>query len=674
MNGIAAAKVRNFTLAGHSGSGKTLLADTMLHKAGVSTRVGRAEEKTSISDFRPEEHAKGHSLFATPLHCKWNDHQLFFVDTPGNSDFLGDTTAALSVSDTALIVIDCASGIEFGTMRAMRIARDRNIPRAIYINGMDRENAEYWKLLSELQETYGKTVCIPITLPVGQAGSFERVVHVLRSQDVPDEIADQVEEYKTMLMDTVAEEDEELMMRYLEGEELTEEEISKGLHQAFHDGHLLPVFCGSADQDHGITELMNGIVNLFPAPLERENTKLKTDGNLEVKESGDGIGFVFKSVLDPFIGQLTYMRVYSGKMPSDADVQNLTQGHKERLGSLIVTNGKEQENVDVAVPGMIVAIAKLKQTHINDTLVTGGDKEIAPIKFPKPTASFAVYSVKRGDEEKIGTALNKLAEEDPTIVLEHQDETGETLLYGMGDQHLRIVIERVETSAKVEVDLRKPKVPYRETITSVGDAQYRHKKQSGGHGQFAEVHLRLEPMPEGYEFVNEVTGGNIPKNFIPGVEKGVQDAMQKGPLANCSVINLKVAVYDGKHHPVDSSDMAFQIASRSAFREAMQKAKPILLEPIMHVAINTPDEYMGDIHGDLNHRRGRILGMGMEDGMQIVEADVPLAEMHSYSSQLRSLTHGRGSFHMEFSRYEQVPGNVAKQVQADAAAEAEAEG
>ncbi len=675
MKGITAGKVRNFTLAGHSGSGKTLLADTFLFKAGKVTRLGKVEDKTSVSDYRSEEQERGQSLYATPLHCTWNEHEFFFLDSPGNSDFLGETTAALSVCDTALVVVDCASGIEFGTMRAMKTARERNCPRAIFVNALDRENADFSRVLSDLQESYGATACIPFTIPVGSAANLSSVVHVLRPDNVPAEVADLVEEYRGKLMDTVAESDEELMMRYLEGEELSEEEIAAGLHAAIRKGDLIPVFCGSAARDIGITELMNGIANLFPKPLAAGTLQLQNDATLELKEDGPAVGFVFKSVNDPYIGQLTYMRIYSGAMPADTDVQNVTQRSKERFGALLLTNGKEQEQVESAVPGAIVAVAKLKNTGINDTLSTdahGG--QVPPIQFPKPTASFAVYAAKKGDDDKIATALHRIGEEDASMRLVRNEETAEFILYGLGDQHIQLIVEKVKAIGKVDVDLRQPRVPYRETITKVGDGKYRHKKQTGGHGQFAEVWMRLEPLPEeDFEFANEVVGGHIPKNYIPGVEKGVVDAMKRGPLANCKVINIRAAVYDGKFHPVDSSDMAFQIAGRGAFREAMKLASPILLEPIMKVSITAPDQYVGDISGDLNQRRGRLLGMNADEGMQTVVAEVPLGELHNYSSQLRSITQGRGSFDMEFIRYEQVPANVAKVIQENAAKEAEEE-
>jgi elongation factor G len=463
----------------------------------------------------------------------------------------------------------------------------------------------------------------------------------------------------------------------LEGEALTEEEVSRGLHAAILAGDIVPVFAGSVSEQVGIDELMNGIVNLFPTPAAAPITV--GDQEVEPSESGDGLVLVFKSVTDPFMGQLTYLRVYSGTFTGDSEVHNLTRGGKERFGHLLRVCGKQQEQIDKALPGEIIAVAKLKDTHISDTLSTGNDasKALAPITFPTPTMSFAVYPENKGEEEKIGTGLHKLAEEDPTVVVERTPETKETVLSGMGDQHLNNIVQRLKTTYKVGVNLETPKVPYRETITSTGSAQYRHKKQTGGHGQFAEVHLRVEPLPEDSEedfvFDSEVVGGNIPKNFIPAVEKGVVETLPSGPLAHCRIIRLKAVVYDGKHHPVDSSEMAFKIAARNALREAMKQAKPILLEPIMKMRIMFPDEYMGDISGDLNSRRGRIMGMEHEGNMEVVNAEVPMAESFTYATQLRSLTQGRGSFELSFERYEPVPANLTQQIMDAAAAEEEEE-
>ena len=673
MNNKPAEQVRNFAIAGHAGSGKTALSDLILFKSGAVARLGSVDQKTSVSDYRPEEQEKGCSLYASPLTCEWNDTRLFFIDTPGNADFFGDTVAALNICDMALIVVDGVDGVEIGTTRSWRVCRQHNIPRAILINSLDRENSDFDRVLESVQEAYGRTACVPMTIPVGAEANLSKVVSVLGSDDIPDELADEVKAYKSQLTDTAAESDEELMMRYLEGEELTEEEVVAGLHSAIISGDLIPVFAGSVGKDIGIEELLNGLVSLGPNPLVRGSIPT-TNGDLEVTTDGTGHAFVFKSLIDPFVGQLNMFHVYSGTFTADSELRNVTQGEKDRIGGLLVVNGKDQEPIDSAGPGDIIAIAKLKNTKINDTVNTdGSEMQFPPIVFPKPTMSYACYAVKKGEEDKITTGLLKLSEEDPTAQIRRDAETHEILLDGLGDQHLSVIVARLKANYKVDIELRTPKVPYREAITGNGKAVYRHKKQTGGHGQFAEVHLRVEVTEEEFEFVNEVVGGNIPRNFIPAVEKGVRAAMERGPLANCRVIGIRSVVYDGKHHPVDSSDMAFQIASRSAFREAMRSATPILLEPIQTVRVTVPDEYMGDIHGDLNHRRGRILGMEMEEGLQVVQAEVPLSEMFSYSTQLRSLTQGRGSFDMEFARYDQVPANIARDIQEKAGKDAEDE-
>ncbi len=664
MKNVPIKKIRNFAIAGHAGSGKTLLSDLMLFKARKVTRLGRVQDKNSVSDYHPDEHEKQNSIYATPLNCVWNDHTFFFIDTPGYADFFGDTKAALSIVDAILVVINGVEGIEIGTNRAWRTAKEGNKPRIIFINSLDKEYSDFNTVLDSIQKTYGKTVCVPFTLPVGNESNLEEVVHVLRSNKIPDELRESVKKYKSALMDTVAEADEDLMMRYLDGEELSEEEISHGLKDAILGGSLVPVFAGSVEKDIGITELMNGVVNLFCNPLFTKKIPMDS-GELELKEDGVGKAFVFKTVADPFIGQLSFFRVYSGILTADSDVYNVTKNSKERLGHFHVLNGKEQMTIHTAYPGYIIAVAKLKQTKINDTISTTlSGPQFLPTKFPKPNMSYACYPLKRGDEDKIASGLNRLAEEDPTVKVERHPETRELLLSGLGDQHLKIITNRLKSDFKTEIDLRTPKVPYRETITKIGNGKYRHKKQSGGHGQFGEVCLRIEPLrDDDFEFASEVVGGNIPKNYIPSVEKGVKEAMKKGELSNSRIINIKAVVYDGKYHAVDSSDIAFQIAGRGAFREAMKQANPKILEPHMHLKILVPDQYMGDVTGDLNQRRGRIQGMNVEEGMQLVEAEVPLAEVHSYASQLRSITQGKGRFDMEFSHYEQVPATISKQIE-----------
>lgn len=666
--------IRNFVIAGHSGSGKTSLCDLMLFKSGAVDRKGSVDNKTSYSDYTSDEHDKQRSIYATPLHCVWNGTNIFFIDTPGYGEFIGETTPAMQAADNALIVVDGVDGISIGTTRAFKLARKQRLPRFVMINHLDDERADFTKILTELQEAYGKTVCVPLTVPIKTDGNLSKVVHVLRDTEIPADVTDMVDKYKELLMDTIAESDEELMDKYLGGETLTDEEIARGLHAAILAGDLIPVFAGSVEKDIGITQLMNGTVNLFLDPVAKKEVELANGEMKAISADGAGQAIVFKSVIDPFIGQLAFFKVIAGTVKSDSEMINISNGTKERFGAILLMNGKEQDSATELVPGCIGAMAKLKNTHIGDTLGgTAQIRELNRITFPNPVMSYAITAVKSGEEDKIASGLHKISESDPTVQVMRHEETHEMLMSGMGDQHLANVVKKLKEVYKVDVNIATPKIAYRETVTSSGEAKYRHKKQTGGAGQFAEVQLKIEHNEGGYEFVNAVVGGNIPKNFIPAVEKGVAEAMIKGPLVGCVVEDLKVTVFDGKHHPVDSNEMAFKIASRMAFREAMNKAKPIILEPIMTVKIMIPNQFMGDITGDLNHKRGRILGMASEDGMQVVNAEVPQAEMAKYATELRSITRGRGSFEIEFARYEQVPSSIANEIIAKHQAELDAE-
>ena len=664
-------KIRNFAIAGHNASGKTTLCDQMLFKAGAVSRLGSVDNKTSVSDFTPDEQEKHSSIYSAYLNCSWQENHFFFTDTPGYGEFVGEVISAFRSCGFSMIVLDGEGGIEIGTTRAWKYAKEFKIPKMVVVNRLDRDMADFFAVLKQLQDAYGLTTCVPMTLPVGSGEKFSRVVSVLTTpeSEIPDDLKDLVAKYKEQLLDTVAESDEELMERYLGGEALSEEEISKGLHNAIFAGQLVPVFAASGLKDIGVTEIMNGLVFLMPNPLER--IRPAADGTIvEPKDTGDAAAFVFKSAIDPFIGQMAYFRVLTGQISSNKDIYNLSTGSKERIGQLVLLNGKEQIPVDQVCPGAICGIAKLKATKTGDTLGDSltNNHAMSRQTYPNPVISYAIRATKSGDEDKIVQGIQRLAECDPTLQLSRNDETHETILGGMGEQHIMNAIRNLKALAKVDVQLDPPKIPYRETINAKGEAAYRHKKQSGGHGQFAEVHLRLEPAEE-FEFVNAIVGGSIPKNYIPAVEKGVHEAMANGPLAGCVVERIRVTVFDGKYHDVDSSEMAFKIATRKAFKDAMAKAKPVLMEPVMSVKITIPDAYTGDITGNLNHKRGRILGMGSEDGLCVLDTEIPAAEIHKYATELRSMTQGKGSHEVAFARYENVPAAVQQEIITKFAAE-----
>lgn len=664
-------KIRNFAIAGHNASGKTTLCDQMLFKAGAVSRLGSVDNKTSVSDFTPDEQEKHSSIYSAYLNCSWQENHFFFTDTPGYGEFVGEVISAFRSCGFSMIVLDGEGGIEIGTTRAWKYAKEFKIPKMVVVNRLDRDMADFFAVLKQLQDAYGLTTCVPMTLPVGSGENFSRVVSVLTTpeSEIPDDLKDLVAKYKEQLLDTVAESDEELMERYLGGEALSEEEISKGLHNAIFAGQLVPVFAASGLKDIGVTEIMNGLVFLMPNPLER--IRPAADGTIVApKDTGDAAAFVFKSAIDPFIGQMAYFRVLTGQISSNKDIYNLNTGSKERIGQLVLLNGKEQIPVDQVCPGAICGIAKLKATKTGDTLGDSLTNNHAMSRqiYPNPVISYAIRATKSGDEDKIVQGIQRLAECDPTLQLSRNDETHETILGGMGEQHIMNAIRNLKALAKVDVQLDPPKIPYRETINAKGEAAYRHKKQSGGHGQFAEVHLRLEPAEE-FEFVNAIVGGSIPKNYIPAVEKGVHEAMANGPLAGCVVERIRVTVFDGKYHDVDSSEMAFKIATRKAFKDAMAKAKPVLMEPVMSVKITVPDAYTGDITGNLNHKRGRILGMGSEDGLCVLDTEIPAAEIYKYATELRSMTQGKGSHEVAFARYENVPAAVQQEIIAKFAAE-----
>ncbi len=667
MKGIAVSNIRNFALLGHTGSGKTTLADGLLFKLGVSDRLGSPADGTSFCDTSDLEKQREITIFSKSYMSAYKSStgkeiEIVMTDAPGFMDFFGQAISAARGADTGVVCIDAASGVQVGTSRAWRCCEERGLTaRAIVITGLDKDNTDFDATLAQVQEAFGNN-CVPVTLPLA---GMNGVVDVLASTEVPGELADKVAAIKNGLVELAAETDETLMEKYFEEGTLCPDELGSGLVQAVRTGGFIPVFVTAVPKEClGVTEFLDSICRLFPSPDAHEHDDV--DGN-EISTSPEApfVGQVIRSVNDAFVGQLSFVRVLGGLLVPEGEIYNSTRGQKEKVASLISVNGKVQTPVQRATAGDIVAIPKLKDTHVGDTLcAVGTDLKCPPIRFPSPVTFQAVTAASQKDEDKIGVALQRVCEEDPTLHVVRNTETHETVLQGMGDVHIDVAVELMKTRSNVNVNLSTPHVAYRETVTMLGEGHYKHKKQSGGRGQYGEVYLRVEPrMPDEEEwFVNAIVGGVIPGNFIPAVQKGLVEGMVKGAVAGFPVTDVKMTVFDGSYHDVDSSEVAFKIAASRAMRDAMSNAKPVLLEPIMKVKVMVPGDCMGDVNGDLNQKRGRILGMGSEGGMQFIEADVPQAELFRYAAELRSITGGRGSFEMEFSRYDQVPSNVAQKV------------
>lgn len=675
-------KLRNLGLISHGGAGKTSLAEAMLFNAGASDRLGRVDEGSTVMDYDPDEIARQMSINTSLAFCEWQGFQINIIDTPGYFDFVGDVKAGLRAADAALVLVEAVSGVEVGTELVWRYADEYGIPRMIVINKLDRENANFDRTVAQLQEAFGDKV-VPLQIPIGAEASFRGVVDVLQEkafvwhdgkgpneEDVPADLAAEMESFRESLMEKVAESDDELLEKYLEGEPLTGEEIIRGLRSAVLSGDVVPVLCVSALRNIGVQTLMDAVTNLLPSPADVpavEGTDPKKNEGVKraPKEDEPFSALVFKTMADPFVGKLTLFRVYSGSIKSDSQIYNASKGRTERIGQLFIPRGKNQEQIDVAKAGDIVAVAKLQETTTGDTLAAENAPVVFPaIKFPQPVFSVAVSPKKKGDEEKIGMGLSRLSEEDPTFKVEKSPNTGETIISGLGEMHLDVVVDRLKRKFGIEVTTEKPKVPYRETIRSSVKVEGKHKKQSGGRGQFGHVWVEFEPAEAGkdFEFVDKIFGGAVPQQYRPAVEKGIQEAMVEGILAGYPVSGIKATLYDGSYHSVDSSEMAFKIAGSMAFKKGAAQANPVLLEPIMNVQVMVPEQYMGDVMGDLNKKRGKIQGMDQEGSMQIIKAQVPQAEMFNYAIDLRSITQGRGTYTMEFSHYEEVPAAIAQQV------------
>ena len=668
--------IRNIALVSHSSAGKTMLAEAFLHHTGATTRLGKIEDGTSVSDFEEEEIRRGISLSTGVIPVEFNNHKLNFLDTPGYTDFVGEMVSALRVSDGAIVLVDSVSGAEVGTEIAWSYCDQFSIPRFVLINKMDRDNADFQKALASVQQLSDVRL-LPVQLPWGEKQDFQGVIDLLAMKayagagttaaDIPDEFLDAAEEAHNELIEAAAEGEDELLMKYLEGEELDAKEIMRGLVAVFRSGSYIPVFVASGTGEIGIAPLLDAIVELMPSPADAPPvtaTGKAGDIELTTNDSGPLAVYAWKTTADPFVGKITYLRVYSGLLNSDTRVWNQNKESEERFGNLNLLRGKEAIPVKTVHAGDIVTVPKLTTTSTGDTLCDRAQ----PLELPIPEYPTALYRVAltpktQSDSAKISPTLTRLCEEDMTLSWFQEPSTNQTILQGMGDQHIDVAIRKAETKFQTGLNLEEPRVPYRETITRLGQSQYRHKKQTGGAGQFAEVFMRVEPLEdENFEFVNKVFGGAISQNYMPAIEKGVKGVMQTGVIANFPVEKVRVEVYDGKEHPVDSKPVAFEIAGREAFKLAVKDAAPVLLEPIMEAVITVPETNMGDIMGDLNTRRARVQGMDTVKGRSVVTAHVPLAEMQRYTTDLRSMTGGRGVFTMEFGFYETVPAHIAQDV------------
>ena len=675
--------IRNVVLLSHSGAGKTSISEAMLFDAGVINRLGKVDDGTTTSDYDPDEIKRKISINLSILPFEWKERKVNLLDAPGYSDFAGEAKAGIRVSEGAVIVICASSGVEVGTETVWTYADDAKLPRLIFVNKMDRENADFYRTLDEITSSFGAK-CVPLALPIGAQASFEGVVDLLtlksfigseaKEGEIPSSMQEKVDSFREKLVEAIAEVNDSLIEKYLGGEELTFEEMSSGLREAVAAGRVVPVLVGSALKNIGITLLMDAILNYLPSPKEQEVVVSVDSREEKVTPSEDGslAALVFKTTADPYVGKLTYFRVYTGTISSNSQVWNASKGVAERIGQLFSVRGKNQEPVPQVRAGDIGAVAKLGETGTGDTL-SSQDKpvKLAPISFPRPIYSQAVQPKTKADLDKLGVALSRLTEEDPTLEVKRDPDTGETVLSGLGESQLEVAAEKMQRKFGVNVKLDAPRVPYKETITTSTRAEYKHKKQTGGHGQYGHVFLELEPLPRGsnIEFAERIVGGAIPRNYIPAVEKGVMEAAQEGVLARYPVTDVKVTLYDGSFHPVDSSDICFKIAGAQALKKGLSQAQPVLLEPIMNLTVRTPEEFTGDIIGDLNTKRARVQGMHPEGKINVIEAQVPLAEILHYAIDLKSITQGRATYTIEFSHYEEVPSNIAQKIIAERQAE-----
>jgi elongation factor G len=684
----AADRIRNVAIVGHRGSGKTSLYEALLFQAGVVNRLGSVVDGTTISDTDPDEKARQMSISVALNSFEWQHRKVNLLDTPGDSSFIADALGALRVCESAVFVVNAVMGVEVHTARLWERAAELDLARLLFVNMLDRERADFFRTLESLKAAFGQHV-VATEIPIGSEHEVAGLIDLIdmkayRYDDVnrdncvevpiPDELVAQAEEYREKLMDEVSETSDALMERYLEGDEISHEEIVAALKEGTNHGALFPVTCGVATRNLGTNRLLDAIVEDLPSPVKHGGLDMG-EVVLEPTEDGELFAYVFKTRADPFAGRINLFRVYQGTMRQDSHVLNTRTHNKERLGQLVTFEGGETGHVDEFGPGDIGAVAKLKESKAGDWLAARDEPITMPsIKLPAPVMAFSIESKSKGDEDKVFSSLRRLQEEDPTIDLHRDAQTGEQIVAGLSQVHVEVIVERLKSRFGAEVSLKPPRVPYQETIRKEAKAHGRHKKQTGGRGQFGDCHIAIEPLPSGggFEFVNAIKGGVIPSGFIPAVEKGVQEAMQEGTVAGYPVKDVRVRLFDGSYHTVDSSEMAFKVAGHQAMKQALEDARPVLLEPIMTVTVNAPENTVGDVIGDLNSRRGRPLGMEpVGTGMTDIKAEVPMSEMLSYAPDLRAITGGQGEFSMEFLRYEEVPGHLAAKVVAEARAERE---
>jgi elongation factor G len=672
MKEYPADKIRNIALVGHSGSGKTSLAEALLFASGATTRLGKIEDGSTVSDWDPDEQKRQFSLNLSLLPLEWDGHKVNIIDTPGYMDFMGEVKCALRAVETAVITLDAVSGLQVGTEFAWRFADELSLPRAIVVNRMDRENADFMSCLSRAQSLWG-SMCVALQLPIGSQQSFQGVVDLLTMKaytgdkgeegDIPADLADQATSMREKLVELAAETDDALISKYLEGEELTADELAAGVRFGVRSGSIVPVLAASATKSIGARKLLDSLAAVLPSPMDRP---LRTDSTeIEPDPAKPLVALVFKTAADPYVGRLTYFRVFSGALKADSQIWNANKQVAERVGPVYHITGKAQETVGQVGAGDIGAIAKLAETQTGDTLCA---KEAAvtlePIAFPEPSYSVAVSPKTKADLDKMGTALHRIVEEDPSLRLERNPSTGEMIIAGMGDSHVDVAMEKIHRKFNVDLEVHTPRVPYRESVRTKSASEYTHKKQTGGHGQYAKVSLEVEPLPRGtgIEFVDKIVGGVVPRQYIGSVEKGVMEGSKEGILAHFPMVDVRVTLFDGREHPVDSSDIAFKIAASMALKQSCEKAQPILLEPIVNMQITVPESNTGDVISDLNGKRARVLGMTPSGSMTTVDAQAPLAEVQHYAADMRSLTQGRGFFTMTFAHYEEVPSHMAQKI------------